>query len=174
MENTFLCLLPTKEDSVRLGEKLNVVFSLQVFPQIKLPLHLTLFYFPTIPHNAKDQAINWLHVTAQENQGGINANTSDIACFRKDDQDFVYYLPIASKRIFLLHKELHGIFKNTYEDAFEFIPHLSLFYPQKNLNENEKKAARKIFEGFGNIAFDQLALASEKNGGIHYLDIQTL
>ncbi len=168
MENTFLCLLPCKEDSVKLYECLSEIFFLDVFPCFKLPLHVTLYYFPTPTNESNKEVIKWLEIYERKHDGLIIVDIEDVASFKKNEQDFVYYLPLKSKKIFDFNSELRQMFGHIYVDPLPFVPHLSLFYPQRNLNEKERGKVQELFQGINSISFDKLAFASESSNGIHY------
>ncbi|MBI5412567.1 hypothetical protein HZA43_05375 [Candidatus Peregrinibacteria bacterium] len=170
MENTFLCLLPYKEDSMKLYERLSEVFFLNAFPVVKLPLHVTLFYFPASTNVINQKIIRWLDRPNRKYNGALIANTEKIASFAKNGRDFVYYLLLKSKKIFDFNHELHQVCKNN-ADQSPFIPHLSLFYPQRNLNKKEIKNVQKLFQDIKSISFDRIAFARENAGGISYISV---
>lgn len=174
MENTFLCLLPCEEDSVKLYECLSEIFILDALSFIKLPLHVTLYYFQTPMNESNEEVIQWLNTSFRKRNGPIVADVEEIACFAKDGQDFVYYLPLKSKKIVNLQHELRQIFEHIHADQFSFIPHLSLFYPQRNLSGKETRNIQKLFEGIKSISFDRITLARENDGGVNYISVHTL
>jgi len=174
MESTFICLLPSEEDAARLHRAFDALFSIPAFPYIKLPLHITLYFFPesTLKNNA--DAIHWIQRVARTNKGPIVTCTEGVRCFQKDGRDLVYYLPVTSEAVLHMHDDLYGKFKNVHADSFDFVPHLSLFYPDRNLTEEERNFAQKIYKDMESMTFDRLALATEKNTGTHFLHIQIL
>lgn len=172
MKNTFLCLLPCKEDSMKLYECFSEIFFLDVFPCFKLPLHVTLYYFPTLTNESNKEVIKWLQIYDRKHDGPIIAEIGEVASFKKDEQDFVYHLSLKSKRIFDFNSELRQMFGHIYVDPLPFVPHLSLFYPQRNLNEKEMKKMQGLFQGINSISFDKLAFASESRSGIHYISVR--
>lgn len=174
MKNTFLCLLPCKEDSVKLYECLSEIFFLDALSFVKLPLHVTLYFFPTLTRKSNKEVIRWLNASCRKPNGPVVADIEEIECFAKGRQDFVYYLPLKSKKIINLHHELRQIFKHIHTDQFLFIPHLSLFYPQQNLNGKEAKNIQKLFEGIKSISFDKIAFARENDGRVNYIAVHTL
>jgi 2'-5' RNA ligase len=142
-----------------------------VFPCFKLPLHVTLYYFSTPTNEDNKEVIRWLQIYDRKHDWPIIADIEDVASFKKDEQDFVYYLPLKSKKIFDFNSELRQIFGHIYVDPFRFVPHLSLFYPQRNLNEKERGRIQELFQGINSISFDKFAFASESRSGIHYISV---
>lgn len=174
MESTFICLLPSEKDAARLHRTFDALFSIHAFPYIKLPLHITLYFFPESTSKNNADAIDWIQHAGRANKGPIVASTQDVRCFQKDGRDFVCYLPVSSEIILHLHDDLSNKFKHVHTDPFDFIPHLSLFYPDRNLTEEERSSVQKIYKDMGSMTFDRLAFAAEKKNGIHFLNVQAL
>jgi 2'-5' RNA ligase len=174
MKNTFLCLLPCQKDSVKLYERFNEIFSIGAFPVIKLPLHVTLYYFNNPTDENNKEILRWVNKYGGKFNEIVVADTEKIKSFAKDGSDFVYYLPLKSKKIFDLNNELYRTFEHIKVDQFPFIPHLSLFYPQQDLNKKDIKTIQKSFQDIKKISFDRLAFARENNNGINYIAIQNI
>lgn len=174
MENSFICLLPSREDAARLHQTFDTVFGLQVFPHIKLPLHVTLYFFPVLTLDKNTDVHDLVRDISRKCEGPIAANTEGIRSFQKDGGEFVYYLPVSSDQIISLHDSLYERFQHIHTDPFEFVPHLSLFYPDRNLNAQEKQSIQKLYEGIGSVTFDRIAFAAEKGNGTNYITVQSL
>ena len=174
MKNTFICLLPRREDAVRLHATFDALFSLRAFPYIKLPLHVTLYFFPVLTAKQYTDVSMWLQKRGEMSKGPIIVDAESMRCFKKDDRDFVCHLPVFSEQIINLHDDLFARFKHIHTDSFDFVPHLSLFYPNRNLSEEEKAEVQNIYSEFQSITFDRVAFAAEKEHGTHFLDVQTI
>jgi len=174
VESTFICLLPCKKDAARLHRTFDELFSIHAFPYIKMPLHVTLYFFPVSTSKNNIDAIHWIQRAGRASKCSIISSTQGIQYFQKKGRDFVCYLPITSRAIFRFHDNLCGAFKGVHADSLDFIPHLSLFYPDRNLTEEERDSVQKIYKDMESITFDRLALASAKKNGTHFLYIQTL
>ena len=174
MNSTFICLLPIEEDAARLHRTFDALFSIHAFSYIKLPLHITLYFFPESTSKNNADAIDWIQRAGRENKGPIIASTQDVRCFQKDGRDFVCYLPVSSETILHLHDDLSSKFKHVHTDSFDFTPHLSLFYPNRDLTEEERNSVEEICQDMGSMKFNRLALAAEKNTGTHFIHVQTL
>lgn len=174
MKSTFICLLPSEEDAARLHRTFDALFSIHAFPYIKLPLHITLYFFPESTSKNNADAIDWIQYAGRASKGPIVANTQSVRCFQKDGRDFVWHLPVFSEAITHLHDDLFHKFKHVHTDPFDFIPHLSLFYPDRILTEEEMGSVQKIYKDMANMKFDRLAFAVEKKNGTHFLHIQAL
>lgn len=174
MENTFICLLPRDDDAAALHETFDALFALHAFPYIKLPLHVTLYFFPALTEEKNPEALAWVKQTGATSKGPIVADIEKVSSFQKDGHDFVYYIPVFSKQITNLHDNLFARFKHIHTDSFDFVPHLSLFYPARNLRDEEKKDVQKLYTNFQNITFDRIAFAAEKGNGTHFIDVQPL
>jgi len=174
VESTFICLLPSEEDAARLHRTFDALFSIHAFPYIKLPLHITLYFFPESTSKNNADAIGWIQRAGWANKGSIVASTQSVRCFQKNGRDFVYYLPVSSEAILRLHDDLFSKFKHVHADSFDFIPHLSLFYPVRDLTEEEMDSVQKIYKDMASMKFNRLALAVEKKNGTHFLHVQAL
>lgn len=174
VESTFICLLPSEEDAARLHRTFDALFSIHAFPCIKLPLHITLYFFPESASKNNADAIDWIQSASRASKCPIVASTQDVQCFQKDGQDFVYYLPVSSETILHLHDDLSEKFQHVHTDPFDFIPHLSLFYPDRNLTEDERHSVQQIYNDMANIKFDRLAFVAEKENGKQFLRVQAL
>jgi 2'-5' RNA ligase len=174
VENTFICLLPCDNDAAALHETFDALFALHAFPYIKLPLHVTLYFFPALTAEKNSEAFAWVRQTGAASKGPIVADIEKVSYFQKDGHDFVYYIPVFSKQITNLHDDLFARFKHIHTDPFDFVPHLSLFYPARNLQDEENEKAKKLYAKFQSITFDRIALAAEKGNGTHFIDVQPL
>ncbi|MBU0766758.1 2'-5' RNA ligase family protein [Patescibacteria group bacterium] len=174
MENTFICLLPCDDDAAALHEAFDALFELHAFPYIKLPLHVTLYFFPALTAEKNPEASAWVRQAGETSKGPIVADIEKVSSFQRDGHDFVYYIPVFSKQIINLHDDLFARFKRIHTDPFDFVPHLSLFYPARNLQDEEKKKAQKLYAKFQSITFDRIAFAAEKGKGTHFIDVQPL
>jgi hypothetical protein len=112
--------------------------------------------------------------TGRANECPIVASAQGVQYFQKDGRDFVCCLPILSGTIVHLHDDLCNKFKLVHTDPFDFIPHLSLFYPDRNLTEEERDSVQKIYKDMESMTFDRLAFAAEKKNGMHFLNVKAL
>ena len=153
----FIAALPTLPWAFY--EKLEKLYSLTCYPEFRLPFHVTLFYFGELSDIQKIRVNEWLD--DNKRIAKINAKIKGIDCFKKD-KPFVYFFELESPELKQINSELN-IFSDIHKDTFEFTPHLSLFFPQLELNEEDSKLLKNVFSEIETIEFNNIYLGSVIN-----------
>lgn len=167
-----MALLLCDDDNRMLMERLNGIYLFDALPNVKLPLHATLYFFSQSSGNFKQRAIQWLKKIQQP--GPVEVDVTGVSTFSKLGKEFVYILSFKSKSVNSLNTDINSVFKDSKKDRFAFTPHLSLFFPQKKIPERQKKKIINLFGGIKKLTFDKLAFICEKNGGMYYIHVQHL
>jgi len=158
----FIALLPNFSNDFY--KKIESLHFLQCYPEIRLPFHTTLFFLGDLSLNNKKRVLNWL--IKKNNCEKITAKIKKINSFRKNEKDFVYFLELNSEKIIKIHNELKR-FSDIHKDSFDFTPHLSLFFPQKQLNKKDFLILQGLFKINSVIEFNGLFLGSVVNNVTH-------
>lgn len=170
MKNYFFCLLPKENSALHL--KVKSLSKFIVSPEIKHPLHLTVYFLSKLNERQINKAEKWLDNVSL--RSGIKAKVSKLSSFSKEGKEFVFFLGIESDVIEKLNSDLFNNFQDFHQDKFSFIAHVSMFYPQSSLSEQAKTALVNRFQDMQQISFDRLALASEKEGVIELEKVVSL
>lgn len=90
MQNTFICLLPAKEINLELEKNVFEISHINESALIKLPLHVTLYFFPESNHKLHEEIINWIDSTSQKKKGAIQADVVNLGNFEKNGEIHVW------------------------------------------------------------------------------------
>jgi len=156
----FLSLLPSF--SADFTNKIDHPAFKELSPNIHFPFHVTLYYLGRLSADDLAFAIDWLN-DKKPIQSPIRAKVNSVSSFKKDGEDFVYFLDLLSEEIDKLNSELFERFSHLRKDDFAFRAHMTLFYPTKKITEIQRMRLSSLFFDISEITFNQLALGSVFN-----------
>jgi 2'-5' RNA ligase len=142
-------------------QKINAICGFECYPEFRLPFHVTLFFLGKMNNEQKNRVSEWLNNKKVFSQ--IKAKSKNVNSFFEKGVPKVYYLKIDSPDLIKINKDLE-IFSNIHKDKFEYFPHLSLFYPKRNLTSFENKILKETFEEIKIIKFKFIILGSITEG----------
>lgn len=130
-------------------------------PEIRFPLHTTLFFLGVLTRSQQTRVEAWLD--SREEIPRITAEILGVRYF--GDPVHTCYLALESQKIRALHEELQQ-FSDLHTDIFSFLPHLSLCFPKDSMDPEEKKQIEKLFAGEKRITFTHLSLGRVSEEGM--------
>ena len=156
----FLSLLPSFSSDFT--DKIEHHSFKELSPNIHFPFHVTLYYLGKLSADELTLARDWLN-EKKAIQSPIRVKVNSVSSFKKDGEDFVYFLDLSSEEIDELNNELFERFSHLRRDGFDFRAHMTLFFPTKKITETQRKRLSSLFSDISEITFNQLILGSVLN-----------
>ena len=132
---------------------------LACYPQIRLPLHTTVYFLGTMSSYDKERVLT---ICEQIPLYNVRAKVTSVGYFGVPTH--TCYLGLESPEILQLHEGFQQC-ADIHQDAFEYVPHLSLFFPQQKLSEQDKRLIEQWGKKMRTIEFEYLYVGSVYEGG---------
>ncbi|OGC81895.1 MAG: hypothetical protein A2V81_04340 [Candidatus Abawacabacteria bacterium RBG_16_42_10] len=156
-KNYFFALIPDLSGLLDELQKLQGIKNITT----TLPLHLTLFYFGELNPINNKRVDQYFARLPEKLTDKITLQVRGIDSF-KDGQgkDTVFFLTVDSENVRKIHQELFSLFHDIHTDTFDFVPHISLAFPQKGITQQNVADIHRLFSGVHELSCNQFALAS--------------
>jgi len=165
MPSYFLALLP--ELDLPFYKQVEEFFQLGFYFDVRLPFHVTVYYFMQLNDSDLNAISAWMDHTAQAIHS-FTANVQGVGSFtRPESQEMlnVYYLKVEAAEFIQINNDLRTKFASIIPEEFTYVPHLSLLFP-RNLSASNKisKRLNDSFDFVKQLNFTHLALFASQDG----------
>ena len=160
----YIAALPKLSESFY--KKIRELHGFDCHPEFRLPFHVTLFYLDRLTEDQAD-SVNAFLTDYKVSLENMTATVKGVNSFQQDGEPFVYFLELESQVLNTINQDFSKKFSDIHKDQFNFIPHLSLFFPKFPLGSKNKSELEKLFSRMQTLEFEGLSLVSSIDNIAH-------